>query len=277
MGDSEHPGLGGSGDFQRTRWSVVLAAGQADSPQAEAALARLCQAYWRPVYEFIRRRGYEVEESKDLTQEFFCRLIEKQFLRIADRERGRFRTFLLACVEHFLGHERRKAQALKRGGQYTFVPLHGAPGGDPYAAEPADGMSPDVLFDRSWAWALLEHTLEQLKQEYVAAGRAAQFEALEVYLSGAKEAPVSYAEVGARLGLTEGAARQAAFRMRGRFGELLRMGMAQTVANPQDLEAEMRHFRAVLSHPSAGGGSPPKRAEPKDPPEAGTIDRTDAP
>jgi DNA-directed RNA polymerase specialized sigma24 family protein len=251
MAHLEHSGSGVSGDFQHTRWSVVLAAGLANSPQAEEALSKLCQAYWKPVHAFICRRGHDAEEAKDLTQEFFYRLIEKEFLRIADRERGRFRTFLLACVEHFLAHERRKGQTLKRGGRYTFVPLDGAPGDDSYVAEPVDGMSPDKLFDQRWAWTLLEQAHEQLKQDYVAGGRTAQFEALEAFLSGATEAPDSYAEAGARCGLTEGAARQAAFRMRCRFGELLRMGVAQTVANPQDLEAELSHFRAVLSDPGA--------------------------
>jgi len=252
MANIEHSGPVAAGDFRHTQWSVVLAAGQTDSPETREALAELCQAYWHPVYAFIRRRGYEVEPSKDLTQEFFARLIEKQYVRTADRQRGRFRSFLLACVEHFLSHERKKDQAHKRGGQYTFVPLEDAMAEERYGAEPVDEMSPDKLFDQRWALALLERSLQQLKQEFVQAGKADQFEALEVFLSGAKEAPCSYAELGVRLDLSEGAARQAAFRMRARFGELLRTGMAQTVTSPQELEAEMNHLRNALSSPSVG-------------------------
>jgi RNA polymerase sigma-70 factor (ECF subfamily) len=224
-----------------------MAAGRPDSPEAQEALAKLCADYWYPVYAFIRRCGHAAEQAKDLTQEFFVLLIQKQYLQIADRERGRFRTFLLAYVQHFLSHERQKQQALKRGGQYKFVSLDEALAEERYRAEPMDEMSPDRLFDQRWALSLLERSLEQLKQEYVQAHIAAQFEALQVFLSGAKEAPAGYAELGARLGLTAGAARQAAFRMRCRFGELLRLGVAQTVASPQELEVELKHLRAVLS------------------------------
>lgn len=252
MASIEHSGAVPSGDFRHTQWSVVLTAGQTDSPEAREALAELCQAYWHPVYAFIRRRGHEVEPAKDLTQEFFSRLIEKQYVRSADRERGRFRTFLLVCVEHFLSHERNKERARKRGGDYIFVALDDALAEERYGAEPLDEMSPDKLFDQRWAMTLLERSLQELKQEYAQAGKAAQFDALEVFLSGAKEAPCSYAELGSRLDLTEGAARQAAFRMRSRFGELLRTALAQTVAGPQELEMEMNHLRAALSSPSAG-------------------------
>jgi len=233
--------------FQLTQWSLVLAANQVDSPQAQEALARLCQIYWYPVYVFIRRRGHEGEPAKDLTQEFFTRLIAKEFLRIADRERGRFRTFLMSCVVHFLSNERKKEHTLKRGGHYAFVPLEESSAEDRYQAEPVEEMSPDKLLDRRWALTLLELSFEQLKQEYAKAGKVAQFEELEVHLSGAKAAPSSFAEIGARLGLSEGAARQAAFRMRCRFGDLLRQSVAQTVTSPQDLEAEMKHLMAALS------------------------------
>lgn len=237
--------------FQSTHWSLILAANQADSPQALEALGRLCQTYWYPLYAFIRRRGHEAEPAKDLTQEFFSRLLEKQFLRIADQERGRFRTFLLSCVEHFLSNERKKENTLKRGGGYTFVSLEDASAEERYLAEPADEMSPDKLLDRRWALTVLEMSFQQLKHEYAESGKAAQFDALQTNLSGAKEAPCSFAEIGAQLGMTESAARQAAFRMRSRFGDLLRQSVAQTVASPQDLEAEMSHLRAVLSGQSA--------------------------
>jgi RNA polymerase sigma-70 factor (ECF subfamily) len=237
--------------FQSTHWSLVLAANQDDSPQAHEALSRLCRAYWYPLYAFIRRRGHDVEPAKDLTQEFFSRLLAKQYLRVADRERGRFRTFLLTCVEHFLSNEHKKEQALKRGGDFTFIPLEDDSAEARYRAEPADEMSPDKLLDRRWALTVLDLSLQQLKQEYAEAGKAAQFDALHGNLSGADEAPRSFAEIGAQLGLSEDAARQAAHRMRTRFGDLLRQCVAQTVASPQDLEAEMKHLRAVLSGQSA--------------------------
>jgi len=235
------------GGFQSTHWSLVLAAIDINSPRAEDALRRLCEAYWYPVYVFIRRRGSEAELAKDLTQEFFSRLIAKQYLRVADREKGRFRTFVMACVEHFLSNERKKQQTLKRGGHYTFVPLEDAQAEDRYQAEPVNEMSPDRLMDRRWALTVLGLSLEKLQQEYVRSGKASQFEALEVHLSGSKEAPRSFAETGAQLGMSEAAVRQAACRMRSRFGELLREHVGQTVASPQDVEAELGHLRAILS------------------------------
>jgi RNA polymerase sigma-70 factor (ECF subfamily) len=238
--------------FAITRWSLVLAANQADSPETLEALNRLCQTYWYAVYIFIRRRGMDPDSAKDLTQEFFSRMLAKQYLRVADRERGRFRTFLMSCVEHFLSNEYKKDHTLKRGGHYTFVPLEEAGAEDRYQVEPMNEMSPDKLLDRRWAMTLLESSFDQLKQEHAASGKGAQFEALQVFLSGAKEAPCSFAEIGARLGMTEVAARQAASRMRARFGELLRQTVAQTVAGPEDLEAELSHLRAVLS--VQGGG-----------------------
>jgi RNA polymerase sigma factor (sigma-70 family) len=247
MANMEHSAAVAVEGFQSTHWSVVLAANQADSPQAQEALGRLCQTYWYPLYAFIRRRGNDAEPAKDLTQEFFSRLIAKEYLRIADRERGRFRTFLMSCVEHFLSNERKKEQTIKRGGHYSFVPLDETSAEDRYQTEPVEEMSPDKLLDRRWAMTVLELSFNRLKQEYVESGRVAQFEALEVHLSGAKEAPCSFAEIGARLGITEGAARQAAFRMRCRFGDLLRQSVAQTVTNPQDLEAEMKHLMTALS------------------------------
>ena len=233
--------------FQPTHWSLVLAANQADSPEAQEALERLCQTYWYPVYIFIRRRGHDTEPAKDLTQEFFARLLAKQFLRVADRERGRFRTFLMSCVEHFLSNERKKEHALKRGGGLTFLPLDDAAVEDQYGAEPMDGLSPDKLLDRRWALTALDLTLKQLKQEFAESGRESLFEALQVHLSGAKDAPCSFAELGEHVGMTEAAVRQAASRIRSRFGELLRRTVAHTVASPQDLEAEMTHLRAVLN------------------------------
>jgi RNA polymerase sigma factor (sigma-70 family) len=236
-----------AGAFQATQWSLVLAASQPDSTEAREALAKLCGSYWYPVYAFIRRRGYNPEQAKDLTQELFIRLIERRRLQVADRGRGRFRSFLLACVQHLLSEERKREKAIKRGGQYSFVPLDDILAESRYGSEPADVMSPERLFERRWALTLLDQTLEQLKREYIEADKGLQFDALQLFLSGAKDADSSYAEVAVRLNLSDNAVRQAAYRMRCRFAELFRMHVAQTVAGPQELEAELAQLRAVLS------------------------------
>lgn len=235
------------GSFQVTRWSLVLAASQPDSPEARAALASLCETYWYPVYAFLRRRGYDRDRSKDLTQELFAQLIEKRSFEVADKERGRFRSFLLACLRHLLSHEYKKEHAAKRGGEYTFVPLDEVLAENRYGAEPADdNMSPEKLFERRWALTLLDQAMEDLKREYVDSGRSQQFDALHPLIAGASDSSATYAEVAARLNLNENAARQAAFRMRTRFGDLLRSKVAFTVASPEELEAELMQFRLAL-------------------------------
>ena|SRR5690349_16045755 len=171
MASTGNPTDGGAERFQSTHWSLVLAASQADSPQAHDALGRLCQIYWYAIYVYIRGRGAEAEPAKDLTQEFFSRLLAKHYLRTADPNRGRFRTFLMSCVDHFLSNERKKERTLKRGGNYSFIPLEQPSAEDRYQTEPHETMSPDKLLDRRWALTLLDLTLEQLKQEYVAAGK----------------------------------------------------------------------------------------------------------
>lgn len=247
MGASEETTSQGQGAFRTTHWSLVLAACQRDSPEAREALSKLCQIYWYPVYAFIRRQGRDAEQAKDLTQELFARLLERHTFEVADREKGRFRSFLLKCIQYFLGREHQKEQALKRGGQYVFVPLDEAFAENQYGAEPADVMSPEKLFDRRWALTLLNQAMERLKREYEQAGKAPQFEVLHEFLSGSGGGPASYAEAGARLGLGEGAARQAAYRLRCRFGDMLRLVVAETVAGPAELEAELADLRAVLS------------------------------
>jgi RNA polymerase sigma factor (sigma-70 family) len=235
-----------AGAFQPTHWSLVLAASQPDSSEARAALASLCESYWYPVYAFLRRRGYDRERSRDLTQELFAQLIQKRSFEVADKERGRFRSFLLACLRHLLSHEYKKEHAVKRGGEYTFIPLDEALAENRYGAEPADEMSPEKLFERRWALTLLDQTMEELKREYVNSGRSQQFEALHPLITGASDSSATYAEVADRLNLNENAARQAVFRMRTRFGDLLRARVALTVASPQDLEAELMQFRQAL-------------------------------
>jgi len=220
---------------------------QLPSPEGEQALAKLCAAYWQPVHNYIRRRGHSAEDAKDLTQEFFAGFVGKNYLRVVDRARGRFRSFLLTCVNHFLSNEREKAAAKKRGGDFTFVSLDDTQAALGLGDESADSMSPEKAFDRLWALTILQQALDQLKQEYVKAGKAEQFDALEDFLPGAKNASASYPELAARLHLSEVAARQAAYRLRRRLGELLRWNVAQTVANPADVDGELAYLMTALS------------------------------
>jgi RNA polymerase sigma-70 factor (ECF subfamily) len=222
-------------------------AGQLGSGQAGEALAALCQIYWKPVFEFVRRQGHNREAAKDLTQEFFARLVQKNWLGEVDREKGRFRSFLLTCLRHFLANEWEKAHTSKRGGGRQVLSLD-----EPWLQgrpdwEPSDSSSPEKVFDRRWALTLLEQATAQLQQEYARAGKTPLFEALEDFLSGSKNAVASYAEVARRFGMTEAAVRQAAYRMRGRLGDLVRWQVSQTVANPAEIEDELAQLMAALS------------------------------
>jgi RNA polymerase sigma-70 factor (ECF subfamily) len=237
---------GRAGEFKTTHWSLLLTAYHRDTAVAAVALNRLCQSYWYPVYVFIRRRGHAPDESSDLTQEFFAELLEKNVLLAADRERGRFRSFLLASVKNFLSHQREKARAQKRGGEYVFVPLDSAEAEGYYSREPADPLTPEKLFERRWALTVLEQTFTRLRNEYVAAGKGKLFEALEPCFTG-DDNNRSYAEIGVSLNLSEGAARVAAHRLRSRFTELLRFQVAQTVADPAEVEDELAALRAALA------------------------------
>ena len=217
-----------------------------DSPAARAALAKLCETYWYPIYAFLRRRNHDRDRAMDLTQELFYQMIERRSFEVADQERGRFRSFLLACLRNLLSHEHHKDQAVKRGGRFSFVPLDEVVGENRYAAEPADELSPEKLFERRWAMTLIDQAMVALKQEYSESGRAELFDALHICLSGSQESSSSYAEIGARLGMSENAARQAGFRLRTRYGSLLREQVAQTVSGPAELEDELAHLWTVL-------------------------------
>ena len=240
--DSHEPG----GPFTTTHWSLVLTAYASDTTTAAVALNKLCQSYWYPVYAFIRRKGHAPEECRDLTQEFFAELLDKEIFRAADRERGRFRSFLLAAVKNFLSHQWEKARAKKRGGEYVFVSLDAQEAEGHYSLEPADPVTPEQLFDRRWALTILEQTFMRLRGEYVTAGKGKLLNALQPCLSG-DDTSRSYAEIGAELNLTEGAARVAAHRMRSRYSELLRTEISKTLASPADVEAELAALRASLS------------------------------
>ena len=232
--------------FATTHWSVILAATRSDTTRAQAALASLCQAYWYPLYSFVRRRGYEAHDAQDLTQEFFARLLEQKWLAQADRERGRFRTFLLAAMGHFLANEWDKARTQKRGGGVQIVPLQLDSAETRYGKEPADPMTPEQGYDRHWALALLEKVLAGLREEHVAAGTEELFDALKPCLVGDSQAQ-PYAALGARLGMTEGAVKVAMHRLRQRYRQLLREEIAHTVATPDEVNEEMRYLFAVLT------------------------------
>jgi RNA polymerase sigma-70 factor (ECF subfamily) len=232
--------------FTGTHWSLVLAARQWPSPEAQGALAKLCQAYWYPLYAFVRRRGHAPDEAQDFTQEFFRLLLANGALQSVDRAKGRFRTFLLAALTNFLANETDRRRARKRGGDSEVISLDSATAEERYALEPAQAASPEAVFDRRWAFAVVERVLGRLQAEYTTAGKGAVFSALQGQLTG--EAPTgATAEAAATLNLSEGAVRVALHRLRRRFGELLRHEIAQTVARPEDVDEEIRHLFAVIS------------------------------
>lgn len=230
--------------FATTHWSVVLAAGHGSSPAAAEALARLCREYWRPLYSYVRRRGYEVHDAEDLVQAFFERAIEKNYVGDAERHRGRFRTFLLASLEHFLAKEWQRSQRLKRGGGKTFLSIDET-AEDGYRAEPADPATAERLYDRRWALTLLEKSMNSLRREYSDSGRKEVFESLAGILSGDKS-DNRYGELGDRLGMSEGAVKVAAHRLRQRYGEMVRAEIASTVSRPEQVDEELRELLAAL-------------------------------
>jgi RNA polymerase sigma-70 factor (ECF subfamily) len=223
----------------------VILAGDPDAPQARQSLEELCEAYWYPLYAYVRRRGYDPEQARDLTQDFFIHALEKGLLARADPARGRFRAFLRTVCAHFLANRHAHDNARKRWGGRAFLPIDTADAEERYARELADGLTPERIFDRSWALTLLRRVLDQLGREYDEAGKLGTFEALRDQLAGDPDAS-SYATVAARLGTTAGAARVAALRLRRRYGELLRHEIASTLAEPALVEDEIRELFAAL-------------------------------
>jgi RNA polymerase sigma-70 factor (ECF subfamily) len=229
-----------------TNWNLIRAAGARGTPESDDALARLCGIYWFPVYAFVRHQGYDAERAHDLTQEFFARLIEKQYLRDVRPKRGRFRCFLVAAVRHFLSNERDRERAAKRGGGRRLLSLDAETAEGRYAADAADHLTPEKLFDRQWALALLAHVLCRLGDEMAAAGRSRQFLAMKGLLTENEEHR-TYREVGRELGMTEGALKVAVHRLRRRYGQLLRQELGACVGSVAETEAELRHLRDALS------------------------------
>src|SRR6266436_7372189 len=221
--------------FATTHWGVVLAAGESGSDGAESALEALCRAYWYPIYVYVRRKGHGPESAQDLTQEFFAQLISKEHLKLADREQGKFRTFLLAMLDYFLAREWSRAHRQKRGGQFTFISLDDQGPEERYRLEPADNDTPEKKFLREWALTVLKQALNGLEGECDANGKGALFREVRGLLSGERDC-ASYVEIGARLALSEGALRVAVHRLRQRYGELLRGEIAQTVDGAEEVD-----------------------------------------
>ncbi len=231
--------------FVTTHWSVVLEAGT-DTARGQDALGRLCQIYWYPVYGYLRRRGHEPADAQDLTQEFFTRLLQKNWLGRAEPGRGRFRSFLLGAVNHFVSDQRDKARAAKRGGGIPVLPLEFNTAETRYSLEPADARSPEQTYERRWALALLDGVLARLEEEYEAEGRVEIFNLLQPCLAG-ERTQETYAQLGRRLGVSEGTVKAAVHRLRQRYRGLLRAAVADTVVNPAEVDEELRYLRAVLS------------------------------
>ena len=236
---------GGPGGFPTTRWSVVLAAGRAESQDSAEALDRLCQTYWYPLYAFVRRRGHNAEDARDLTQGFFTRLLDKHDLERVDQARGRFRSFLLASFTNYLRNQYDHKHAQKRGGGRTILSLDLGDAENRYGREPADTDTPERLFERRWALTLLNHVLDQLQAECARKGRAALFDKLKAHLHGGTDNP-PLREVAADLGMTEEAVRVAVHRLRRRCRDLLRDAVAQTLQDPAEVDDEIRHLFAAL-------------------------------
>jgi len=235
----------GGGVFLTTRWSVVIAAGNTSS-QATDALAELCGTYWYPLYCYVRRRGHSPEDAQDFTQEFFARLVERNWLSNANREKGRFRSFLLGAMNHFLADQRDKSHALKRGGGVPLLPLDFDTAESRFTHEPGDSTTPEQNFERRWVLALLERVLNRLTEEYKRDGREELFTLLNPCLIGERTAQ-PYTELAVQLDTTEGTVKSAVHRLRLRYRELLREEIADTVAGPGEVEDELRYLFAVLA------------------------------
>jgi RNA polymerase sigma factor (sigma-70 family) len=231
--------------FATTHWSVVLAARQGDSSVAAVALEKLCRTYWYPLYAFLRRDGRSPHDAQDLTQEFFTRLLQRKFLENVGSQKGKFRSFLLAALKNFLCDEWDKARAEKRGGGQTFISLDDHNAEELYLREPDTGVPPEGIFEHRWALTLLAQALARLREEFAAAGKTHEFDHLKVFLS-TPTSDGAYADVAVKLGMTTDTVAVKVYRLRQRYGELIRAEIAQTVASPSDIEEELQHlFNAV--------------------------------
>ncbi|MEO8496786.1 MAG: sigma-70 family RNA polymerase sigma factor [Planctomycetota bacterium] len=244
---TREPAANKSPHFNTTRWSIVVSAGHKSSLDSRRALESLCESYWFPLYAYVRRRVVDVNEAHDLTQAFFAELLEKNYVGAAAPERGRFRAFLLTAFKHFLSKEWDKAKAQKRGGGHVPISLDFDSADASLGIEPAAGLTvtAEQYYEQQWAIALLGQIMERLQREFEQAGKAKPFDELKGFIIG-EHAGSTYAQVAARLDMTEGAAKQAATRMRRRYRELLRDEIAHTVAGPDEVEDEIRNLFVTL-------------------------------
>ena len=232
-----------------TQWSQIVAARDGSTSEAREAMEFLCQTYWQPVYAYIRRRGSDPETARDLTQAYFTELLDKNFLVDVDRSKGRFRAFLFASLRHFLAHERDRDQALKRGGGVATISLSVAAGEAGYAPAVAEAMSPESLFEYRWAMTVLDRALARLEQEAAAAGTLDRFEQLRPYLTSA-DSSEPYRQTAATLGVSESAIRSAVRRLRLQLGQCLRAEIAVTVAEPSEVDDEVRSLLRKIQYQS---------------------------
>lgn len=227
------------GRFLTTHWTVVRDAGDPDSPGYRTALATLCETYWYPLYAYLRRYGCDPHEAEDLTQGFLARMLDKEDFRLADPERGKFRSFLMASLRHFTANERKHAKRIKRGGAATPVPIDVKDAELHYAQEAVNDLTPEKLFERSWALNVLEQAVDRLEDEWRSSNKTEQFDALKAYLTpGAASA--TYRETAQSLDMTEGAVKVAVHRLRRAYRAQLRAVIAETVSTENDVEEEIR-------------------------------------
>jgi RNA polymerase sigma-70 factor (ECF subfamily) len=231
--------------FQTTRWTLIQAAGENPNADSREALATLCQVYWPPVYAFIRRKGYDQDQAQDLCQGFFALLLEKNYVGDADRRRGKFRSFLLTSVKHFLSNELDRSRTLKRGAGQLPVSIDLVATEKWCASAVVGGTTPESLFERRWALSLLDNVLAKLRDEFAAAGKADQVERLSVFLNVDFE-DASFEKVAAQMGISVGALRTAVHRMRRKYRRLLREEIAQTVSTPEEVDEEIRFLMSAL-------------------------------
>ncbi len=238
-------GINGCSRFATTHWSVVRAAGRPESTDYRQAMETLCESYWFPLYAYLRRCGYDNNSAEEYTQAFFARLLEKKGLRSANPKQGKFRSFLLAALKHFLSNERARARAKKRGGDRRILSLDFESAESRYALEPADEVSPEKLFERSWALTVLRRTMVRLQNEAKTARKRKLFDVLKGYLTMDKDV-VPYNEAACKLGMTDGAVKVAVHRLRKHYRKLLRDEIAQTVTNAEEVNEEIRDLFEAL-------------------------------
>ena len=230
--------------FPTTQWTLVVAAGDPQRKEARSALVSLCETYWYPLYVFLRRNGYTADQAQDLTQEFFIRVLEGRYLDRADRAKGRFRSFLLTSLKFFVADEEDRQRAQKRGGG-TVVPIEFSSGEERYQREPAHDETPERIFERRWALSILDRVVEKFRNEFVQHGRPEHFDRLKVFLLGQSDVP--YAALAREMNTSEGALKVAIHRLRKRYRELFREEIADTVADPAEVEPELQYLAAILT------------------------------